>query len=79
MWKEILYIIQTKPFTKDFINWCLSYTLSQPVELDVAIIMVLVLQYFGFGHLKMFKDQITMLYKAYVNKSDEKPYEVTPA
>lgn len=44
-------MIALKYITKDMVNWWLSYLLSQPVELDVTIVLYLVLQYMGIVQL----------------------------
>jgi hypothetical protein len=72
MWKEILYIIQTKPFTKEFINWCLSYTLSQPIDIDVSIILILLLQYFGLSQFGRLSEKVKALVQYYFGFNAEK-------
>ena len=45
------YMIQVKPFMKEFVNCCLSYTLCQPVDIDVQLVLVLATQYLGLYQL----------------------------
>jgi len=51
MWREFYYMIQLKPFFKEFINYCLSYTMCQPVDIDLQFIFILIIQYLGFYQL----------------------------
>jgi hypothetical protein len=44
-------MIAFKYITKDMVNWWLSYLLSQPVELDIMIVLYLLLHYIGIVQL----------------------------
>jgi hypothetical protein len=44
-------MVALKYITKDMVNWWLSYLLSQPVELDVVIVLYLLLHYMGIVQL----------------------------
>jgi hypothetical protein len=77
MWKEIFYIIQAKPFTKDFVNWCLSYTLAQPVDIDICIVMVLLLQYFGLNQFMVLAEKAKARLMQYLGMDvEKKSYEM---
>jgi hypothetical protein len=51
MMKELCDTIFSKPFTQGFVNCWLSYTLSQPVEIDITILLYFVMQYVGIMKL----------------------------
>ncbi len=57
MVKEALYFFTSKPITKDFVNCCLRYILSQPIELDITIVGFFMLQYIGGPQLFKFLSQ----------------------
>jgi hypothetical protein len=50
MLRELLHIDQVKSTAEEAINCWLSYTMSQPVHFDMAIIACLALQYIGLNH-----------------------------
>lgn len=46
-------MMEMKSLFRDFTNWLLSYTLAQPVDIDLLIILYFVIQYTGlfrFNH-----------------------------
>jgi hypothetical protein len=50
MLRELLHIDQIKSLAEGTFNCWLSYTMSQPVQFDLAILACLVLQYVGINH-----------------------------
>jgi hypothetical protein len=51
MLREIYHIIPFKNFAEEALNCWLSYTMSQPVSFDIAIVFLFALQYFGIKRM----------------------------
>lgn len=51
MLRELLHTDQLKSIAEEIFNCWLSYTTSQPVQFDLAILLCFLLQYVGFSHL----------------------------
>jgi hypothetical protein len=52
MIRGLLHIEQFKNYIEHFINCWLSYSMSQPVNVDLAMVVFFIFQYFGFRHLE---------------------------
>lgn len=65
--KTLLEILVSS-FPKTFINCWLEYTLSQPVEIDLNILLIFTLQYFGFTRLKVMATHLYGSALLYLNK-----------
>jgi hypothetical protein len=68
MLKEALHIVVTKPLAKDFVNCSLSYVLAQPVEIDLAILGIFVLQYVGVGPIAQSFEKLRHLFLSDENR-----------
>ncbi|HYC87411.1 MAG TPA: hypothetical protein VEB86_19395 [Chryseosolibacter sp.] len=49
MIREFINIEHFKNLTENLLNCWLSYSVSQPIQLDLTILVVFLLQYIGFG------------------------------
>ena len=49
--KTAIQKLRNKPLVREAINCWLRYTLSQPIDIDVSILVVFVLQYFGLRRI----------------------------
>jgi hypothetical protein len=69
-------MIALKYLTKDMVNWWLSYLLSQPVELDIMIVLYLLLQYMGIVQLSGLFRQAKPYLVSVVSKFKKESLEV---
>jgi len=51
MWKELFDIVTSRPLTREFINCCLRYMVSQPVDIDINMLGYFAIQYAGIEQL----------------------------
>jgi hypothetical protein len=52
MLREVLQLVQIKSLAENSVNCWLSYQMSQPVQFDMAILMLFALEYFGLVHIR---------------------------
>jgi hypothetical protein len=52
MLRELIHLAQLKSLAENSMNCWLSYTLSQPVQFDLAILGLFALEYVGVVHFK---------------------------
>lgn len=58
MLRELFHIIPIKNTVEQAVNCWLSYTLSQPINVDLAVVGVFIIQYVGFDYIKELISQI---------------------
>jgi hypothetical protein len=68
MLKEIFHIEGFKDTAEGFLNWWLSYTMSQPVSFDLTILCFFFLQYAGVW--KIFEGVNEVLCKLRIRSAD---------
>jgi hypothetical protein len=51
MCKDLFFKFISMPCLRDAINCLLRYTLGQPVDMDVMVVLFLVAEYIGISHL----------------------------
>jgi hypothetical protein len=64
---------------KDVVNGCLSYLLSQPVELDLVIVLYFIFHYLGVMQLSEFARRIKPSLSFSLPFKFRKTYQQTPA
>lgn len=58
---KLFEIINTKSIVQDIINCWLQYVLAQPIEIDIRILSIFMLQYIGFTQLVIWMEKISPL------------------
>jgi hypothetical protein len=76
MWRELFYMIQEKPIMREFVNCCLSYTLAQPVDIDISLITLLVLQYLGLYQLGTWIIKSKSYFVSYFSQNQDETYHI---
>jgi hypothetical protein len=58
MLRDLLHIVPIKNLAEELLNSWLTYATSQPVNFDLTVIGIFVLQYTGFHYLKQLRVRV---------------------
>ena len=60
--KPIVELFNTKSILQDSVNCWLQYVLAQPIDIDLRILALFILQYVGIVHLAAWTEKIKPLF-----------------
>jgi hypothetical protein len=63
MIREIIDMVPFRSLAQELINCWLSYTMSQPVQFDIALLFLFALQYVGFHQIWILFQQYKSCFK----------------